>query len=449
MLRRLIYFLYELLILRVKLLDVFKEYKLIKSNIFNSFNINLNIQKERLFNILDYTIKYVPYYRKLANENNIVISRNSIFEDIKQFPTLTKEIIRKNWNLLHPDLSGIKYVINASGGTTGEPVKIIQTNDYLLKRKSAVLVFDEISGYKVGDRIVKLWGDEKEIIQKTKGLLKIVYTFFKNTIFQNSFRMSEKIILQYINQINRKKPKIIITYAQSIFEIVKYIKRKNLEIFKIDSIITSAGVLSKKVKMLIEEVFGCRVYNRYGSREVGLIAMSCKESDKLHINMYHQYIEILNEYNEILGEHEKGNIIITNLINYGMPLIRYKIGDIGSIDKSTCNCGINLIRLEKVYGRTVGIFKNEKGELIDGEYFTHLFYFMENLKKFQIIQEEINKITLFLVTVDNNHLSKEIEEDLKYKIKIVMGNNCEIIINYVSKIKVPKSGKFQYTISKV
>jgi len=79
----------------------------------------------------------------------------------------------------------------------------------------------------------------------------------------------------------------------------------------------------------------------------------------------------------------KGKHNYTNLINYGMPLIRYKIGDQGSLDLSQCPYGRGLIRLDNIYGRVVDIFKNEKGELIDGEYFIHLFYFLENVKKFK------------------------------------------------------------------
>ncbi len=450
MLRRVLYFFYDLLILKRKFLELIKEYHLIQSYMYFSLKDNINLQKIRLFNILDFSIKNVPYYRKIANQRNISISKTSIFEDIQKFPILTKEIIRKNWKALHPNLSQTKFVINTSGGTTGEPIKIIQDRYYSLKTYAANLIFDELGEYKAGEKVIKLWGNEKEIIMKSKSLLhKIINIFFKNMIFQNSFKMSEKTILKYINEINQIKPEVIIAYVQSIYEMAKFIKRKDLKIHKLKSIITSAGVLTKKVKNFIEEIFKCRVYNRYGSREVGLIAMSCAKSNSLHINMYHQYLEILGENNTSAKENKKGNIIITSLINFGMPLIRYKIGDIGSFDNSKCYCGRKLIKLKSIYGRTVGIFKNEKGDLIDGEYFTHLFYFMENLKRFQIVQEEVNLITIFLVMVDNNYLDHESEEGIKSKIKIVMGNNCKVNLNYVNKIEVNKSGKLQYTISKI
>lgn len=114
--------------------------------------------------------------------------------------------------------------------------------------------------------------------------------------------------------------------------------------------------------------------------------------------MPHQYIEILNNQNKRVENQKKGNIIITNLINYIMPLIRYEIGDRASLDYSQCKFGRGFIRLDNIFGRVVDIFKNKEGELIDGEFFTHLFYFRENLKQFQVVQEQLDKISINIST---------------------------------------------------
>ena len=132
-----------------------------------------------------------------------------------------------------------------------------------------------------------------------------------------------------------------------------------------------------------------------------------------------------------------------------MPLIRYKIGDIGSLNLSKCPCNRGLIRLNNVHGRIVDVFKNEYGDIIDGEYFTHLFYLLENIKQFQVIQETINQINVNLVTYENNKITKKTEHDIIEKIKLVMGKNCNLTFNYLKEIETPSSGKFRYTISKI
>lgn len=445
-----IYKLMLIIFYRTNYFKFMKDFCFLKKNQFNTIERNLFIQRENLYNIINFSIKNVPYYRNLVEKNNIKIIKETIFEDIKQFPILTKEIIRKNWKDLHYDLKKFKYRLNTSGGTTGEPILVVQDQNYLRKGISGTFFTDSIGRFTLGQKLVLLWGSERDILENTQGvILPFINKYIKNVYFQNAFRMSDSILYKYVNQINRIKPKTILAYVQSIYEMAKYIKSKNLRIHSPNSIITSAGNLPMKLRSFIEDVFQCRIYNRYGSREVGNVAISCEKSNKLHINMFHYFIEILdNNYNP-LDEHEKGEIIITSLINYGMPFIRYRIGDIGSLDYTKCSCGRGLIRLDNVYGRVVDIFKNEKRELIDGEYFTHLFYFRQNVKAFQVVQEEINQIYVNIVTLNKKPLDHSIESELSDKIREVMGENCKVNFNYVAEIEPSRSGKFEYTISKV
>jgi len=450
MIRRLISNLYDLLIFRQDYLKILKEYYFIRKHLFNSIKVNSMIQQQRLYKIVEYAINNIPYYRTIAKKEQIKISFDSIFDDLKKFPVLTKKIIRENCHALHPNLNKMHFKIETSGGTTGEPIKLIQDKNYFLKRYASNQVFDEIGGYSIGDKLIKIWGNEKEIFEYSKRIYyKMIREVIRNTTFQNSFKMPEEKIKMYINEINKKKTKVIIAYVQSIYEIAKYIKQNQIPINKINSIITSAGVLYPKIKTLLEEIFRCRVYNRYGSREVGIIGSSCERSDKIHINMFQQYIEVLDDENVILNENERGNLVITNLTNYGMPLIRYLIGDRGSLNYSPCHCGRGLLRLNNVYGRVVDVFKNYKNDLIDGEYFTHLFYFRDNIKQFQVIQEKIDEIKIKLITLNGKKINPSIIQDIDKKIRLVMGKNCKIHYQYCSQIDSSYSGKFRYTISKV
>jgi len=198
----------------------------------------------------------------------------------------------------------------------------------------------------------------------------------------------------------------------------------------------------------IEEVFQCKVFNHYGSREVGPIASECSAHDGLHIMMEHVLVEVINEKGEPCKPGEEGEIVVTSLSNYAMPLIRYKIGDIGIMQEySPCSCGCNYPKLQKVIGRTTDLFLNTKGEKIDGEYFTHLFYFRDWIEKFQFIQEDIDDITVKIVKKANPP-QKELKE-IEEKIKLVMGDRCKINYEFVDDIPKTKTGKFLYTISKI
>lgn len=429
-----------------------REYYLIKYYLHKSIEKNIALAKARLFNLLHYSINRVPYYKRIAEERQIELHKNTIFKDIKQFPILTKEIIRKNWDDLHPKLQNKDYILNTSGGTTGEPVKFIQDQEHIIKNFASTLAFNEIAGYHYGDKLIKLWANQKDLKGKTESkLTKFINRYIKKLYPLNGLNLSDEKIIKYLDEINRIKPKIILTYVQSIFEIAKFIERKDVKLTKIKSIITSAAMLTKEVKNYLESIFGCPVYNRYGSREVGLIALSCKASNKLHTNMLQKYIEILDNSNKPVIEYDKGNIIITNLICYGMPLIRYKIGDIGSLNyiKEKCACNIGLLQLDNVYGRITDVFETPSGKKIYGGFFTHLFYFRKNIKKFQVFQDKVDRIIIKITTLNGKPLEGSNEQELIQKIQNVMGEDVRIELRYLDEIKPSPSGKFRYTISKL
>ena len=409
---------------------------------------NKEIQKERLFEIVSYAIDNIPYYANLAKEKKITISKSSIFEDIKKFPILTKDLIRKNWDSLVGDKSKFTYRTNTSGGTTGEPLKLYQDSNYYVKGEAVTLVFDEIAGYEVGDKLIRLWGSQQDVLIMTKSRSKkLKNKYVKNTLFLNTYRMTKEDVIDYINKINKFKPKVIIAYIHSLLEMIKQAEFLNISLNPVKAIISSTGVLTEKAKIKIQEAFKCRVFNRYGSREIGMIATSCELEDALHINMFHQYLEILDEKENEVEENKRGEIIITSLINYIMPLIRYKIGDIGAFNYSQCSCGRGLYRLENIYGRTLEIFKTKNGTLIDGYYFANLFFYMDNLKQFQVVQEKLDEINVYVTTLDDNPLDPSIEKDLTEKMQFVMGSDCKITFYYPERIEPSPSGKLRYTIS--
>jgi len=214
---------------------------------------------------------------------------------------------------------------------------------------------------------------------------------------------------------------------------------------------TSAGVLYPEVRARIEEVFRAPVFNRYGSREVGDIACNCVKNQGLHIIPNIHYIEILDKQGKEVKTGVRGEIAVTILTNYTMPLIRYKIGDRGILSEKECSCGRGFPLLEKVEGRVRSMFRNKQRDLIDSGVFIRLFYFRDNIKQFQVIQESLDQITINLVLKDKQKL-KVVEKDFREiseVIKPIMGNDTKIKYNILNEIKSSPSGKYMYIFSKI
>jgi len=216
---------------------------------------------------------------------------------------------------------------------------------------------------------------------------------------------------------------------------------------------TSAGTLYGLMRETIQRVFRAPVFNRYGSREVGDIACECEAHQGLHVCPVTHYVEILREDGTPARPGEVGEIVVTSLTNYAMPLIRYRIGDMGAWAEKDCSCGRNWPLLKEVTGRVTDSFVSASGTRVHGEYFTHLLYFRDWVKKFQFLQESYTRIRLLIVPAVPPDQAKWIVEqeraDLEAKVQLVMGPECSLEIELVSDIPPSPSGKYRYTISKV
>ena len=409
-----------------------------------------NEQKNITHSILLHSYKNVPYYKRILTESGVVEDGEKIrMEYFNNIPFLTKDIISNNFeNLKSADLGNRKWFLNTSGGSTGEPVKFIQDSNYKNGDIAETLFFFYLAGKDIGEKEIKLWGSERDIIEGSESLKERVKNRLYNRLLLNSFRMSESDIELYIKKWNKFKPKVVWSYIDSIYEFARYAKEKSIELSSPEAVIVTAGTCYDWMKKTIEETLLTKVLNQYGSREVGGIASECTFQSGLHIFEWRVLIEIVDENGNVCPPGKEGEIIVTSLENYAMPLIRYKIGDIGAIkENEMCPCGWNLSKLEKVTGRITNHFIIKNGTLIHGEYFTHLFYYRKWIRKFKVIQKGYDSIQVLIVP--NAEKVESDISDIKKKIQLVMGEKCKVDFQYVDDIKPQKSGKFLFTESEL
>jgi phenylacetate-CoA ligase len=258
--------------------------------------------------------------------------------------------------------------------------------------------------------------------------------------------MTERDMEQYIRVINSNKPELIHGYAGSLQELSKFAIKNHLHLHSPNYIISSAETLRDEMRLDIEEAFGTKVFNFYGSREVSNLAGECTMG-LMHMFDFWNYLEVLDENNQPVKVGEEGKVVVTNLFNYSMPLIRYEIGDLAIRGPDQCTCGNILPTLKTVVGRMSDPFILEDGTIISGGFITQLFYFKNWVHSFQIIQEDYKKIKIVLVLQDviNPQEQSTIEEN----IRLVMGNDCAIFWEIVEEIPKTSSGKHLYRISYV
>ena len=428
--------------------DVNREYREIKQ--IENVNDLLKFQKKYLENLIFHSYKNVPYYTNIFDEIGLFKNEKIDFSRFHEIPILTKEILQENQKeLISKDYKKREWYNNSSGGSTGEPTRFIQDFDYKkwCIASSKYYYQDMLNIDESNVKKIYLWGSPRDLFEGSIGFRAKINDWLKNTVILNSFRMTEKDMFSYIKTINTYKPDLIRGYAGSLYELVKFAERNNLKIFKPKKIVSSAETLTIEMREKIEAIFGTKVYDFYGSRETASIAGECKDG-LIHIFSFNYYIEIVDRNNNPVKEGQDGRIIVTTLHNYSMPFIRYEIGDMTVLGPEKCSCGNFLPCMKKVYGRIEEQFVKKDGSIVIGYFFVHLMGVLLNkgyIKKFQIIQEDYDKIRI-LAVVDNCLPESEMNE-IEQKIKFQLGEDCKIIWEFVDNIPKTQSGKYLYTKS--
>jgi phenylacetate-CoA ligase len=196
----------------------------------------------------------------------------------------------------------------------------------------------------------------------------------------------------------------------------------------------------------IEKVFCCPVFNRYGSTEFGNLAHECERHQGLHIYTEHAYIECLRN-NVPASPGEKGELVITSLDNFGMPFIRYRIGDYGEMSDKICDCGRGLPMLKSVDGRVFDIVIAPNGRFISGTYWTILFKTVDGIRQFQLIQEGVDSLSIKLIIEPS--FQKTALDTLVERIKESCGAAMRVRFDFVNDIPLTKAGKRKFIISKI
>lgn len=406
------------------------------------------VQFQKLEAILKHAYRNVPYYQKKFDELGINPEDIKSFNNYLNIPVLTKKDIQENNStLLAENINKENLIKNHTGGSTGEPLTFYEDKNYLNYTHAGIQLSFGMCGYRVGDKQLYLWGSDVDTTAH-KGIKGEIKDYLENTRFINTFNLTEKSLCAYLEKLCRWKPKFIWGYASSLEMLARFIKEENKPIsIKPKAIQSTAEVLTPVQRKLIENVFSCKVFDRYGCREVSIVAHECEAHRGLHIYSPNNYVEILNDNNNPVKDGEIGKIIVTNLNNYIMPFIRYEIGDLGMLVKDKCECGRSWPMLRKIVGRVSDTIISPSGKMIHGEFFTHLFYEVPNVKQFQVVQRTKKDLTIKIVK--RAEFSKEQLKFLEEKIYKFADKNFRIKFEFCSQIPATGSGKFRYTISHV
>jgi phenylacetate-CoA ligase len=267
-------------------------------------------------------------------------------------------------------------------------------------------------------------------------------------IYLDTIDLNDRSIGEFVSRWRRGKPEVLYGHAHSLYILARYLLAHDIRDLRPRGIISTSMMLLQHERAVIEEAFSSRVFDRYGSEEVGLIAAECERHAGLHLNIEHLYIEFLREDGTAAAPGEEGAIVITDLLNRGMPFIRYRIEDMGVPAGKPCACGRGLPLMERVTGRVADYLKRRDGSMVAGvSLVERTLTAIEGIEQLQVVQPSIDQIVLNVVRAPD--FSPATEQALLAEFRSVFGPGIDILPSYVERIPQERSGKYRFSICRV
>jgi phenylacetate-CoA ligase len=230
-----------------------------------------------------------------------------------------------------------------------------------------------------------------------------------------------------------------------VYEFARYIEATGKPVWTPQSIIVGAEKLHDFQRETIERVFKAPVFETYGSREFMLIGAECSHHTGLHLSLENLLVEVLDDDGRPTPAGDEGNVVITDLFNYGMPFVRYVNGDRAVAGFEMCPCGRGLPLLKKVVGRQLDTLKTPDGRRVPGEFFPHLIKDFPVIRRFQVVQADLGTIVLKVVV--SGVLLQADQDRLLETIRQCTGEQVHLDLQLVDDIPLTKAGKLKVVVS--
>lgn len=395
------------------------------------------LQQTRLTDILVYARQKIPYYAQMFAERDFDPATSDM-DSFHCLPFLSKDTIRE----IGPERlcnSNLPLVARKTGGSTGPKLIVSYDPKGLDITAAAHRRCLRWAGKKPGEKEVHFSSDLGVPISEIDRRREYWKCFSLNreNILINIY--DEQKMQAILDQLRRVKPVLVQGYPSMAYNLAKYVetrppdKRVRFRIYE-----ATGETLLDFQRAKIEEVFQCEVYDRFGNAEFGVVAHECRAHQGLHIFSDIVYVEsIRDEVSQGLPE-----LVVTGLTNQGMPLIRYRTGDLGEITWEPCRCGLPYPRIINLQGRVHDLIQLEEGKVMSTELLLDIMDRCGGMDDFQIA-ENGNRIEIHVLPDQDCNLDRLADMQSRFvKLGQIRIKKLDIIV--VKKLQLTSAGKFRY-----
>jgi len=384
-----------------------------------------------------------PWYRAQAEQLGLDARRIDHLDEFRRWPVLNRETVVSAGELMYSDHSG-PVTCSATGGSTGIPMAYRFDRDSGQRRAATTYRGYGWASAGLGAKTLSIWGTDFQPASWRRRVRDGMINRLKRQRTLSCFAFDTKSMSDYFGQLQRTRPQIIHAYTNPLYEFARFLRENSLSPPPPRSILVGAERLHGFQRDEIESAFKAPVFETYGSREFLLIGAECDRHEGLHISADTLFLEILDDDGQPTPPGDEGHVVITDLTNRAMPLIRFANGDRAIAARSLCSCGRSLPLLAGIRGRVLDMIQLTDGARLPGEFFPHLMKDYPAIRRFQVRQTDEQTIQIQLVT--NPPLDDSDFADLRRRTHERTGSVVEIEWDFVDSIPLTQSGKHQVVI---
>jgi phenylacetate-CoA ligase len=382
----------------------------------------------------------VPFYRSLLDDNSIKPSDIRAVGNLRKIPVVTKGMLRQGYPGLTTRQTGQKTYESRTSGSTGENFRVLEDHDTAGRYRASFLLALEWAGWRFGERHLQTgMMDQRTLDRRVKDfLLRCHYALATD--------LTDAALDRHLDWLERTRTRHLWGYPGSLYHLALRAKATGRDL-RLVSAITWGDTVYAHYREAIEAAFHTRLFDTYGCAEGMQIAAQCAEGSAYHVHALDVIVEYLDDDMIPVKPGERGNIVVTRLHPGPMPLIRYRIGDVGiSGGDRSCSCGRGFELMESIVGRETDVILTPSGNRLIVHFFTGIMEHYPQVRVFQVVQEAPDSLLIRIVPGEG--YSESVGHEFVGKLRQAGAADMTIRVQPVDEVPLAPTGKRRFIISR-
>ena len=406
------------------------------------------LQMRRLRRLAQHATEHVRYWREALGTAGLVPDDLRTLADLGRIPPLDKHALRENiyFDLLADNSEKRKMCKLVTCGSTGEPLPVFVDQLQRDMRWANAMRNVEWTGYRFGEPRAHL-SHAGAGVPVREALAEWTHALFARRWLFPSFPVDAALLRRFAQHVRRHPATLIEGDTEVLALVALLLSAQGVPSLGAKAILTAGQTLSPETRQLIERQLGARVFDRYQSGEFGPIAQECERSRGYHVNAESYIVEVVRE-GQPAREGEVGDVLVTDLNNRCLPLLRYRLADLAAISRRRCACGRGLPLLERIVGRSPSAVRGADGRYVPASFFARLFGDYEYaVRAYQVLQDSPGRILVRVVRT--SRFTEMTEAEVRNRIAAVLGPGTIADVESVAAIPRDAIGTVRPCVSTV